>query len=297
VNTLNRLDIRQLRTLFYLLRERNLSQVAKQLGVTQQAVSDQLRKLRDTFDDRLFVRSGNGVVPTPFAEALQPKLFNAIKALEQLTEPHQFDPATTHATFTISCTDLEQKTLLPTLLQLVRQQAPFLKVAVKKLELDRLASDLLNGDVDLVITNPDFAPPNYPATLLYQEKYVCVASKSNKKVKPKMSVAEVSRIPQLVVSPSRGDFSGSVQQWFHERGHPRNVMISVPTFTAAKATIASTDLCGFIPSTLLPDEDLKVIQLDCDAPGFDVISVWHQRSSYDPLHSWIRNNLADQAVI
>ena len=297
MNTLNRLDIRQLRTLFYLLRERNLSQVAKQLGVTQQAVSDQLRKLRDTFDDRLFVRSGNGVVPTPFAEALQPKLFNAIKALEQLTEPHQFDPATTHATFTISCTDLEQKTLLPTLLQLVRQQAPFLKVAVKKLELDRLASDLLNGDVDLVITNPDFAPPNYPATLLYQEKYVCVASKSNKKVKPKMSVAEVSRIPQLVVSPSRGDFSGSVQQWFHERGHPRNVMISVPTFTAAKATIASTDLCGFIPSTLLPDEDLKVIQLDCDAPGFDVISVWHQRSSYDPLHSWIRNKLADQAVI
>lgn len=296
MNTLNRLDIRQLRTLFYLLRERNLSQVAKQLGVTQQAVSDQLRKLRDTFDDRLFVRSGNGVVPTPFAEALQPKLFNAIKALEQLTEPHQFDPATTHATFTISCTDLEQKTLLPMLLQLVRQQAPFLKVAVKKLELDRLASDLLNGDVDLVITNPDFAPPNYPASLLYQEKYVCVASKSNKKVKPEMSVAEVSRIPQLVVSPSRGDFSGSVQQWFHERGHPRNVMISVPTFTAAKATIASTDLCGFIPSTLLPDEDLKVIQLDCDAPGFDVISVWHQRSSYDPLHSWIRNNLADQAV-
>lgn len=297
MNALNRLDIRQLRTLFYLLRERNLSQVAKQLGVTQQAVSDQLRKLRDTFDDRLFVRSGNGVVPTPFAEALQPKLFNAIKALEQLTEPHQFDPATTHATFTISCTDLEQKTLLPLLLQLVRQQAPFLKVAVKKLELDRLASDLLNGDVDLVITNPDFAPPNYPASLLYQEKYVCVASKSNKKVKPEMSVAEVSRIPQLVVSPSRGDFSGSVQQWFHERGHPRNVMISVPTFTAAKATIASTDLCGFIPSTLLPDEDLKVIQLDCDAPGFDVISVWHQRSSYDPLHSWIRNNLADQAVI
>ena len=92
MNAFNRLDIRQLRTLHYLLREQNVSRVADQLGVTQQAVSDQLKKLRITFNDRLFIRRGNGIAPTPFAEALQPKVINALNALEQLVEPLVFDP-------------------------------------------------------------------------------------------------------------------------------------------------------------------------------------------------------------
>jgi len=106
-----------------------------------------------------------------------------------------------------------------------------------------------------------------------------------------MSVAQIAQIPQVVVSPSRGDFSGAANQWFEQQGHPRNVVISVPTFTAAKACIAESDLCGFIPSRLLPDAKLRAINLDRDLPGFEVIAVWHQRSSQDPLHLWIREKL------
>lgn len=292
MNAFNRLDIRQLRTLHYLLREQNVSRVADQLGVTQQAVSDQLKKLRITFNDRLFIRRGNGIAPTPFAEALQPKVINALNALEQLVEPLVFDPATVSSTFTISCTDLEQKTILPYLLQQLRKEAPQLKLAVKTLNLDQLGTELLNGEVDLVITNPLFAPASYPSQTLYREQYVCVASCHNRLIRPYMTVAEVAKIPQLVVSPSRGDFTGAAQQWFEKQGHPRNVVLSVPTFTAAKAAIAETDLCGFIPARLLPDPELKAISLDRDMPGFDVIAVWHQRSSQDALHQWLRDKLA-----
>ncbi|WP_419813097.1 LysR family transcriptional regulator [Bacterioplanoides sp.] len=293
MSALNSLDLRQLRTLHLLLQEQNVSRVADQLGISQQAVSDQLKKLRQRFDDRLFIRRGNGLAPTPYAESLQPKIANVFNALEQLTEPPIFDPATVNRTFTISCTDLEQKAILPGLLQQLRAQAPQLKLAVKTLNLDQIAADLLNGDIDLVITNPQFAPPSYPATTLYQEQYVCVASRTNRLIRPYMTVAEIARIPQLVVSPSRGDFSGAAQQWFEQQGHPRSVLLSVPTFTAAKAAIAATDLCGFIPARLLPDPELTAISLDVDIPGFDVIAVWHQRSSQDPLHQWLRQQLIE----
>jgi len=292
VKLLNRIDIRQLQVLQALLRERNLSRVADQLGVTQQAISDQLRKLRETLDDRLFVRTSNGVIPTPFAESLQPKVDRILQALEDLLEPEAFVPTTVKRTFTLSSTDLEQKVILPKLLNAIRQEAPGVRVAVKKLELDHIGSALLTGEIDLVISNPDFVPDNLPTLNLYPEHYLCVVSKDNQIAKSKMNIKQVADIPQVVVSPSRGDFVGAANQWFEQQGHPRNVVLSVPTFTAAKACIAQSDLCGFIPSRLLPDPELNVIEMEQSIPGFEVIAAWHQRSNQDPLHRWIREKLA-----
>ena len=295
MSLLSKIDIRQLNVLKALLEQRNLSKVAAQLGISQQAVSEQLKKLRHSFDDRLFVRTSNGVIPTPYALALQPKVNNAIASIEALLTKPEFDPNTVSSTFTICSTDLEQKVILPKLVQRLRQQAPNLKLAVKTLSLDDIDTKLLTGEVDLVITNPFFAPQNYPAKNLYQEDYVCVVSKQNQRLNKRASIAEIAKIPQLVVSPSRGDFSGAAQQWFVEQGHPRNVVLSVPTFTAAKACIADSDLCGFIPSRLLPDDELKVIDLDKKVPGFEVIAVWHQRSGQDQLHRYILDLLVDVA--
>ena len=289
---LNRIDIRQLQVLRALLQERNLSRVADQLGVTQQAVSDQLRKLRDTLDDRLFVRTSNGVIPTPFAESLQLKVEHILESIEALLEPETFEPKTVTRTFTLSSTDLEQKVILPQLLRIIRLEAPGVKLSVRKLEIDQISNALLTGEVDLVISNPAFVPSNLPTLNLYPESYTCVASKNNTMLSKKMTISDIAKIPQLVVSPSRGDFVGAANDWFRQQGHPRNVVLSVPTFTAAKACIAESDLCGFIPSRLLPDNDLKVIALDRAIPGFDVIAAWHQRSNQDPLNIWIRDKLA-----
>ncbi|REL24451.1 LysR family transcriptional regulator [Thalassotalea euphylliae] len=295
MNLLSKIDIRQLQVLKALLEKRNLSKVADQLGISQQAVSEQLKKLRHNFDDRLFIRTSNGVVPTPFAQSLQTKVTRALASIEDLLIAEEFDPKTISTTFTICSTDLEQTVILPKFLTLLRKHAPKVKLAVKTLSLDDIDSSLLTGKVDLVITNPMFAPNNYPSTTLYQEQYLCVASKDNQDIAVQSSISDVAKIPQLVVSPSRGEFSGAANKWFADQGHPRNVVLSVPTFTAAKACIAHSDLCGFIPARLLPDPTLKIISLDKQVPGFDVIAVWHQRSSQDKLHTYIRELLMQAA--
>lgn len=292
MTALNRLDIKQLITLKALLREKNLSKVAAQLGLTQQAVSDQLRKLRSTFNDRLFIRHGNGVQSTPFAEQLAGKLDLAIHALEQLLAPVVFDPATTAATFTISCTDFEQLSIIPPFLQRVRQQAPLLRISIRNLVPDTLHQDLQSGSIDLAMTTPSLAPTTLPSQVLYTETYQCVASKHNSAIKPQMRIAEIAKIPQVVVSPARGDFTGAINAWFEAQGHRRSVIYSFPTFSAALAALSTNDTCGFIPSRLLPDARLQSIELEAAAPQFDVIAVWHPRSSQDSLHQWIRQQLS-----
>ena len=288
---LNRIDIRQLRIMQGLLQERNLSRVADRLGVSQQAISDQLRKLRDTLGDRLFIRTSKGVIPTPFAQSLGPKIDHILTALEDLLTPVEFDPKTAQGLFSISSMDLEQRVILPKLVAFIRLEAPNLRVVIHQLELDKLATDLVTGQIDLVISNPDFVPSSYPQMQLYQEQYLCVAAINNPLPATQISVADIAKEPQLVVSPSRGDFSGAANLWFEAQGHPRNVVLSVPTFAAAKDCIGASDICGFMPSKLLPDPQLKVLNLEQHPPGFDVIAVWHQRSDQDQLHRWIREKL------
>lgn len=287
----NQLDIKQLRTFVALIKVRNLSRVAEQLGVSQQAVSEHLKKMRNVFNDRLFIRSGNGVQPTALAVALQPKVTATLEAFDSLLTPDTFSPSTASTTFTLACTDFEQVSLLPSVLADIRQLAPKLKIAIKKLELDSLANDLKNGEVDLAITNPSLAPSTYPSETLYRERYKCVVSSQSKLSKNEMTVAQISKIPQVVVSPSRGDFSGAIHHWFEAKGHPREVFMSFPTFSAAIETIHSTDLCGFVPSALIPNRKLRVIELHETPPGFDVICTWHHRLSNDPLTLWIKELL------
>lgn len=287
----NPLDIKQLRTFLALLKEKNLSKVAEQMGVSQQAVSEHLKKMRHVFNDRLFIRSGNGVQPTAFAVALQPKLVTTLEAFDALMTPETFSPSSASATFTFACTDFEQVSLLPAVLANIRKLAPNLKIAIKNLELDNLATDLKNGDIDLAITNPSLAPSQYPCDTLYQEHYACVMSSQSKQVTHAMTVAQVAQMPQVVVSPSRGDFSGAIHHWFTAKGYPREVVMTFPTFTAAIAAIHNTDLCGFIPGALLPHDMLQSIDMEEAPPGFNVISVWHHRLSNDPLTRWIRDLL------
>ena len=154
---LGKLELKQLRVLRSLLRERNVSRVAEQLSVSQQTVSEQLKRLRDIFDDRLFVRTSNGILPTPVAERLSPRLDKVLNDVEALLESKSFEPAAAEGIFNISATDFEQRAVLPKLLKLLRQQAPKLKVIVHKLEIDQMGEQLLTGQVDLVFSTPNFA--------------------------------------------------------------------------------------------------------------------------------------------
>ncbi|MCH2058429.1 MAG: LysR family transcriptional regulator [Thalassotalea sp.] len=287
------MDIKQLKVLHLLLRESNVSKVAHILGISQQAVSEHLRKLRNTFGDQLFIRKSNGLIATPFAESLAPEVGRIINSIEKLVEPKEFNPATVNSIFRICATDYAQAVVLPKFLALIRRQAPNLKVIVQDIEIDNLSNLMDQSDIDLVISFPRFLPPKYPMATLFTENHKCVVNKRHPKANEIWSIEDVAKHPQLIVSPKRANLVGSADEYFEERGYKRNIVMTLPFFSSTAECVASTDLLAFLPSKLLTHSNLHNVKCDINLPSFDVVIAWHQRSDKDQLNKWIRSKLLD----
>lgn len=288
---ISKLEIKQLRVLSTLLQLQSLTKTAAELGITQQAVSEQLRKLRDIFQDRLFIRGSHGVVPTPKAEELAPKIQHILLAIAELTESETFAPEHLNGVYRICASDYAMRVILPGLLQEIRLHAPNLKIIIRRFESDNLHQLMATGEVDLALTFPAFIPDNCPSMLLYEEHHVCVAARAIADKFGVRSLQEIAAAPQLVISPSRANLTGSADEWFAAKGFKRNIIMSLPSFSEAPDCIEAMGTLAFLPSRLLPNEKLGEIVLPEALPTFEVIAAWHQRLSQTPTHNWIKGIL------
>mgnify|MGYP002700340982 FL=1 len=284
---INRLDIKQLRVLQLLLQERNLSKVANLMGLTQQAISEQLKKLRNTFDDEMFIRTNSGVIPTQVAEKMAHKVNQILSDIDNLISGEQFNPSILSGVLQISSSDYALITVLPMLLKQVNELAPNLKVIIRDFESDNLDKLMVTGELDLVFTFPEFIPEHYPNKRLFEERHICVTGKKSIYRDKKYSLKEVAQLPQIIISPSRPNLKGSHDSWFAKKGLKRNILMSVPSFSAAASIIAATNTIAFLPARLLPESKLVTIEIAESPPKFDVIVAWHPRSTNNPLHQWL----------
>lgn len=293
MNKLDRLDIKQLRVFQALIREQSASKAASQLGLTQQAVSEQLKKLRDVFDDRLFIRKTNGFVPTPYADELSLEIDKLLKDFQALLAPKKFNPKTVQGTYVIAATDYAQQIVLPILISILREQSPDLKIIVRDFEIDKLHELMESGKVNLAIAFPDYIPSTYPIVKLFEEHHVCVTSNHSSINKQRTSLAEVAAHPSIVASPSRPNFKGSIDDWLRQFGLARNVMVSAPCFSVVPLYLEATDSLAFLPSRAVNGVGLTRIELEHTPEPFDVIAAWHPRYNEDALQQWIVSKLKE----
>lgn len=287
MSKLDKLDIKQLRVFQALIREQSASKAAAQLGLTQQAVSEQLKKLRDVFDDRLFLRKTNGFIATPFAQTLSVSVDKLLNDFNTLVSPTTFDPNTVDGTFVIAATDYAQQIVLPKLISLIRTQAPNLKVIVRDFEIDKLNELMESGQVNLAIAFPDYIPDSYPSLTLFEEHHVCVASPNATILKGVPTLVDVAKYPSIIASPSRPNFRGSVDDWFKSFGLKRNVVVSAPCFSVVPLYLETTDSIAFLPSRAIRGLNLVEIKLEHKPETFDVIAAWHPRYHEDALQRWV----------
>ncbi|MUH72263.1 LysR family transcriptional regulator [Psychrosphaera haliotis] len=294
MSSLDRLDIKQLRIFQALIREQNASKAASQLGLTQQAVSEQLKKLRGVFDDRLFIRKTKGFVPTPFAESISSDIDKVLRDFEQLLSPKVFDPKTLQGTYVIAATDYAQQVVLPQFIATLRSQSPNLKIIVRDFEIDKLHELMESGKVNLAIAFPDYIPDSYPLIKLFEEHHVCVTSNHSTISKMNTSLKEIAAHPSIIASPSRPNFKGSIDDWFKKFGLVRNVMVSAPCFSVVPMYLETTDSIAFLPSKAIEGLGLTTLDLAESPEPFDVIAAWHPRYSDDAIQKWLIDKLKEE---
>ena len=233
------------------------------------------------------MRKSNGLTPTPMAEQLGEKIDKILQNFDQLLNTETFDPALVNSTYVIAATDYAQQVVLPDLIAKIRQQAPNLKIILIDLDIDSLPEAMAAGRVNLVIAFPDFVPSNYPCMTLFVEQHVCVVAKNSPLAGKTLSLQDIADQPQIITSPSRPNFRGSIDNWFDQFGAERNVVISAPCFSVVPGLLEKTDAIAFLPSKALQGTNLAMIKLKESLANFDVITAWHPRSNQDALHNWI----------
>ncbi|EAQ63923.1 putative bacterial regulatory protein LysR Family protein [Marinomonas sp. MED121] len=293
------LELHHLKTLDALYRNRTLSLAAESLNVSQQAVSAKLKRLRDILGDRLFVREGHGIVPTPYALTIQPFVEKIIQQLNTFPLPQDNDIAQSERTLVISATDYGQEIIIKSLVSKLEAAAPNVKLIVCNIEVASLTKKMSQGEINLAFTTSGYVPDGLISEPLFQEKYLCVESSQAAvaDLSAPLSLQALIKREFVIVNPGAPSLIGSADSWFEQQGFKRQVYISVPSFYMAKTYLASSTKVGFIPARLLLNakplrqseqgQSLRKIALEKYPPGFEVVAVYHASAKQDPLIRWV----------
>ena len=270
--------------------EHSVTRAAARLGITQQGLSGQLSRLRDLFDDPLFVRAGAGVAPTPRAESLYPLVQGALEKLRALLVPPIFDPARSTSIITLATTDYALVLLMPRLLHRLRAEAPLLRLAVRPVNSTSLELEMLNRKIDLALTVPQFVPAGLHSRRLLREHYVGVVRPNHPLAEGVIDVERFLTFPHLLVSPDKGDFNGPTDEALAKIGLKRNIALVVPSFAVVAAIVDTTDLVAVLPSRLLGQTRRRLYAFEppVAVEGFDLHAYWPERLNNDAMHKWFR---------
>jgi DNA-binding transcriptional LysR family regulator len=289
------IDLNLLLVLDTVLEERSVVRAAERLHVTPSAISNSLARLRTVVGDPLVSRSGRGIVPTPRATTMAPALHRALRELDDVVHGGAFDPATTDRTFTIAMADAVQLVRLPPLAARLAVEMP--RARLRALSIDTLLATggLAGTEVDVVIGAGEGGPGVHEQPL-YAERTVLVARAGHPRARARLSKTALGALRHVEVHVAAGRGNRPLAATYAELGIAREVVIVVPTFTAAAAIVAATDYVASLPASLVDvvGPRLGLVRLRPPLPAISVSirMLWHERTHRDPALRAFRALLA-----
>lgn len=299
---MSKVDLNLLVYLDVLLRECNVTRAAEELSISQPAMSNSLRRLRDLFDDPILVRTSEGMTPTDRAVELQPLVRTVLAAAEQAILPKtDFDPAASRRIFRIMASDYTEATLVPVLLSRLRKRAPKIRLDIMTPS-DVSFHDVERGKVDLVINRFDTLPQSFHQVRLWDDSFSCVVSAQNAIIN-NWSLESYLKAKHVWVSKTGmgvgvGMSTDDVQRlgWVDDALHKIDVKRDIALFTrhyqAALRLAEQDDLVVTLPSMaarqLENNPNVKILEPPFNIPRMRLKMVWSPLLQHDPGHRWIR---------
>ena len=298
------LDLNLLRVFDAVMTEQNLTRAAGHLAMTQPAVSNALKRLRDALGDELLIRTAHGVKPTPRAELLWPTIRRTLSELEEAVAPTSFDVSKAHATFRMAMADATAVLWLPSLVRSIESEAPGLNVRMVPLTTREPRPMLLRGDIDLAI---GFFPgvvaqlaggPDTPIRheRMYSGQYVCVMRKDHPLAGAELTLDAYCAANHLLVSFS-GRAHGLTDEALAQLNRERRILLTVNQFFTAGRVVANSDLITVLPRHLIASTGMTGAliskELPFKLPDVHVDMLWHERDARTPAHKWLREHLTE----
>ncbi|MDZ7591522.1 MAG: LysR family transcriptional regulator [Rubrivivax sp.] len=303
------LDLNLLRVFDVVMTERSVTRAAVRLSMTQPAVSNALRRLREATDQDLFTATPTGVTPTRQAQALWPSVRAALGGLREVFEPQDFDPRNDARSFTLAMADATAAVIVPALVRdLSAEQAKadlrFIPLASRdpRLLLEHGEADLALGFFPelpgAIAAEGDASPMQLEH--LWGCEYVCVMRHDHPLAAQRTLTLDAFCAAKHLRVSFAGRPRGFVDDALQRLGRQRQVMITVNQFHSAGCVVRQSDLLTVLPRSFVPAtgfaDELTWRKLPFEMPGIDVALLWHRRHHRDAAQRWLRDRLRQAAV-
>lgn len=292
-----RIDLNLLLVFEAVLATRSTTLAGSNLGLSQSGISNALNRLRASLDDPLFVRTPEGMMPTPRAQEISRPLLEALDGIRNTLGHHPpFEPETSNRTFRIYISDVGQMVMLPILLGSVHSLAPNVSIeTVAPVPLSMREATMSNGEVDLAIGYFDEFTGPYHIQRLFEEHYICMVRAEHPKVVDALPLDLYVELQHALYAPRGGGHhlqELAIEKAFENAKRERNVKLRAAHFLGFTRIMAQSDLVSTLPSqlakvcsTMIP---VKLFETPMSIPSFDVSQLWHRRFHQDPGNRWLR---------
>lgn len=274
--------------------EANLTRAGQIVGITQPAVSNALSRLRETFNDPLFVRTAQGMVPTPMAQNIIGPVRNALQLLRvSVQESRIFNPLQANKTFRISMTDLIEAVILPPLFQRLRRQAPAVQIESFLAKRRETTKELAAGRIDFAVDAPLNTDPQVRHVKLLEDRYVCAMRKGHPLAKDKISLDDYLSLTHIHISSRRSGL-GLVDLALGKMGIQRKIALRSQHYLMASQVLQQTDMAMTVPESFARRHALHAVDLPVnDVPAQETHLYWHESTDQDPANRWMREQLIE----
>ncbi|WP_293268935.1 LysR family transcriptional regulator [Neptunomonas sp.] len=306
---LDHMDLNLLVYLDVLLRERNVTRSASLLGITQPAMSNSLRRLRETFGDPLLVRTSDGMMPTERALVMQPLIREILASIEHVVEPSiEFDAASSDRVFRIMTSDYGESTLIPRVLEGLAAKAPGVVLDILTPS-DMSFLEVEQGHVDLVINRFDSMPQSFHQVTLWHDTFSCLFSTDNSVAQDftLLSYLESNHVwvsktgmgAGMGLTPKDTTRLGWVDEALLRIGHKRHISVFTRHYQSATLLAEQKGLIVTIPTrAAMAQKDNPKLILKAppfDVPSFELKMAWSPLLQHNQAHQWLRRLIIEAA--
>ena len=270
--------------------EKNLTKSGQVLGITQPAVSNALARLRDLFNDELFIRTSRGMIPTPVANQLIGDIRNALSLIQNtISVSEKFDPSTANMTFKISIGDTSEYRLLPLLIKELAEIAPKVKVETYLTARKDAPRELASGAIDFSIDPPLQSDQHLKHEKIYQEDYVMIVRKDHPILKKqKITIEDYLDLSHIHIS-NRKTGMGHVDMTLYKLGLSRDIYLRAQHFLVAPYIVEQSDMAITTTKGFAVDRNLAWRELPFDIDPLVLHLYWHENNDNESSSKWMRD--------
>jgi DNA-binding transcriptional LysR family regulator len=289
------LDVRLLRMFDLIYSTRSVTRAAEQMGQKQPTISIGLAKLRRQLGDQLFVRTTEGMQPTPRADELIVSAREVLRSMRDFSSARpEFDPCTARRQFRICMADSSHLCLMPQLLAYVRDAAPHVRLAAARID-GETAHALESGSADLALGFVPWLESGFYQQTLFPQDWVCLVNKDHPRIGNSLTLRDYDEEAHVAITGGTG--AQLLEDALSRDSVQRRVVVELPGFLGLSGIVSATDLIATLPrqigETLAAMAQLKVLDCPLTLPPFLIKQHWHARYHEEPGNRWLRGLIAE----